>query len=221
MDTLGWPSNLTYASEDSPARALGSRRSTPRPTRRPTGAPASGDETDLVERLRTGSPEAIAEAYDRHAGAVFAFARRLLGDATEASDLVHETFVSLPRAIRAFRSDASLRTFLVAIAVNHARHHVRAAKRRRAAMDRLSREPTEHESSPERAMHGRDLARALTEALDRLPLEQRVAFVLCEVEERSAQEVAALTKAPEVTVRTRVFKAKAKLREELARRGFR
>lgn len=221
MDMLGWPSNLAYASEDSPARETASRRSAPRPT---TRARPSVDETDLVERLRTGSPEAVAEAYDRHAAAVFAFARRLLGDATEASDLVHETFVSLPRAVRSFRSDASLRTFLVAIAVNHARHHVRAAKRRRAAMERLSREPTEsmeHAGSPERAMHGRDLARALTEALDRLPLEQRVAFVLCEVEERSTQEVAALTNAPEVTVRTRVFKAKAKLREELARRGFR
>lgn len=88
-------------------------------------------------------------------------------------------------------------------------------------MERLSREPAEskeHESSPERALHGRDLARALAEALDGLPIDQRLAFVLCEVEERSAKEVAELTNTTEATVRTRVFRAKAKLREALDER---
>ena len=55
----------------------------------------------------------------------------------------------------------------------------------------------------------------------RLPIEQRVAFVLCEVEERTSREVAEIVGAPEATVRTRLFHAKRKLREELSKRGLR
>ena len=53
---------------------------------------------------------------------------------------------------------------------------------------------------------------SLTRALDDLPLDQRVAFVLCEVEERTSREVAEIVGVPEATVRTRLFHAKKKLR---------
>lgn len=190
----------------------------PRPTLEavPTAAP------DLVERLRRGETSAVAEAYDQHAGAVLAFARRLVGDDAAAEDLAHETFVTLRQAIRSFRGDSALRTFLLSIAINHARHHLRAARRRREAMDRYAREVGEGSGpSPEGDALRKDMARLLTLALDELPLDQRVAFVLSEIEERSAKEIAEIVGANEVTVRTRVFKAKAKLRDELARRGVR
>ncbi len=64
-----------------------------------------------------------------------AFAKRLVGETAATEDLVHEVFVTLPKAIRGYRGDSSLRTFLISIAVNHARHHVRAAVRRRRAME--------------------------------------------------------------------------------------
>ena len=81
---------------------------------------------DFVLRLQRAEPSAVAEVYDAHHAAVRAFAKRLLGDAASAEDLVHEVFVSLPQAARKFRGDSALRTFLISIAVNHARHHVRA-----------------------------------------------------------------------------------------------
>jgi RNA polymerase sigma-70 factor (ECF subfamily) len=160
--------------------------------------------------------------YDRHQAAVHAFARRLTGDAAAAQDLVHETFVSLPSAIRRFQGGSSLRTFLLSIAVNHSRHHLRAASRRRAAMERFSREPNGDPSAsgPEQHAMRVDLARELSRALDLLPLDQRVAFVLCEVEERTSREAAQIAGAPEATVRTRLFHAKKKLRDELERRGW-
>jgi RNA polymerase sigma-70 factor (ECF subfamily) len=175
----------------------------------------------LAERIGRGDAAAIAEAYDLHAEAVFAFARRLVGDDAAAEDLVHEVFITLRSVARRFGGASSLRTFLISIAVNHARHHVRAASRRRAAMARFARERHEGDGSgtPEHDAIRVDLARELTEALDALPIEQRVAFVLCEVEERSAREAAEIVGAPEATVRTRVFHAKRKLRDELARRG--
>lgn len=174
-----------------------------------------------MARLREGDGAALADAYDAHAAAVLAFARRLVGDPGAAEDLLHEVFVTLPKAIRGFEGNSSLRTFLIAIAVNHARHHVRAASRRRAALDRFAREPEASLATPEQDALRVDLARVLSHALDCLPIEQRVAFVLCEVEERTSREAAEITGVPEGTVRTRVFHAKRKLREELERRGIR
>ena len=175
----------------------------------------------LGDRLRDGDLSAVGEAYDLHAAAVRRFARRLVGDADEAEDLVQQVFVTLPKAARRFDGRASLRTFLIAIAINHARHHVRAAARRRKAWERASLERPQTADSPERASQDGELARALSRALDTLPLDQRVAFVLCEVEERTSTEVALLVDAPEATVRTRLFHARRKLREALAKEGVR
>jgi RNA polymerase sigma-70 factor, ECF subfamily len=179
-------------------------------------------EDDLVRRLRRGQVDAIGEVYDAHHAPVRAFARRLVGDEAAAEDLVHEVFVTLPRAIGRFEGGSSIRTFLLAIAINHARHHLRGAARRRSALEKLSREhPPASDSDPERCATREELARALTRALDALPLDQRVAFVLCEVEERSSREAAELLRVPEATVRTRLFHAKRKLREQLERGGIR
>ena len=189
---------------------------------RMTGAERPACENDeLVAGLRRAEAWALGATYDRHHLHVRNFARRLVGESAAAEDLVHEVFVSLPRAIARFRFGSSLRTFLVAIAVNHARHHVRSAARRRAAMVRLSLEPIASVPDPQCALERGELARALTRALDELPIDQRVAFVLCEVEERTAVEVALIVDAPEATVRTRLFAARRKLRELLEKEGVR
>src|SRR5262249_13197755 len=179
-------------------------------------------QAQLVGRLQRGEPAAVAEAYDVHQAALRAFARKLTGDAGVAEDLVHDVFVALPKAVKRFRGDAALRTFLTSIAVNHAKKHVRAAARRRAAMERFAREPIgDGTGDPEGDAQRRQLAAALSRALDKLPLDQRVAFVLCEVEQRTSVEAAAVVAAPEETVRTRLFHARKKLRAHLEKEGIR
>jgi RNA polymerase sigma-70 factor (ECF subfamily) len=177
-----------------------------------------GDDTPhaLVVRVQQGEPSAITLVYQQHHVAVRAFSRRLVGDVEAAEDLVQDVFVALPHAIGRFRGDCALRTFLVAIAVNHAKNHVRAAARRRAALARLAREPEGISPDPQRELERRELADRLMLALDALPLEQRIAVVLSEIEERTSGEIAIIVGAPEGTVRTRIFHAKRKLRELLA-----
>jgi RNA polymerase sigma-70 factor (ECF subfamily) len=175
----------------------------------------------LVARVCAGDPTALAELYDQHASALLGFAKRLLGDADAAQDLVHEVFIGAPRSLAGFQGQSSVRTFLTSVAINHARHHVRSASRRRAAGDRMAREPEPEVGTPEQEISRARLASALNSALDTLPIEQRVAFVLCEVEERTSREAAELIGVPEATVRTRLFHGKRKLREELDRRGIR
>jgi len=185
-----------------------------------TGPVVAKDE--LVAALQRGERDAVARAYELFSERVRTFARRLLHDEAAAEDLVHEVFVTLPSAIRSFRGESALSTFVVGIAVRHARHHVRAAARRRTAMERLALAPAP-ESSPdaEDRAYGEQLARALARGMDRLPDEQRAAFVLCEMDERTSAEAAAIIGVPEGTVRTRLFHAKRKLRDVLEREGFR
>src|SRR5215207_4728389 len=87
-------------------------------------APATED--DLIAGLRRGDRAAVSRAYEAHLAAIRAFAQRLVGDAAATEDIVHDTFVALPAAIRGFRGDAALRTFLIGVAVNHAKRHVRS-----------------------------------------------------------------------------------------------
>ncbi|HMR79108.1 MAG TPA: RNA polymerase sigma factor, partial [Polyangiaceae bacterium] len=107
----------------------------------PVSQRAASAEDSLVDRLARAEPSAVGRVYDEHHTAVRAFARRLLGNEAAAEDLVQDVFVALPRAVSNFRQTSSLRTFLIGIAVNHARHHLRSAARRRAATERMGREP--------------------------------------------------------------------------------
>jgi RNA polymerase sigma-70 factor (ECF subfamily) len=188
---------------------------------RPVDAERSTAEAELVARLRDGEVAALGDAYELHHEHVRAFVRRFLGDDDAAEDLLQEAFLSLPRAIRGFREEASLRTFLLSLAVNHARHHVRAAVRRRAAMGRHASEPPASPAGPESDASRKQLATALVRGLDRLSLEHRAVVVLCDVEERTSAEAALVVGAPEATVRTRLFHARRNLREFLVAEGFR
>lgn len=185
-----------------------------------------GDDTPhaLVVRLQRAEPEAMTLVYRQHHVAVRAFAQRLVGDLEAAEDLVQDVFVALPSAIARFRGECGLRTFLVSIAVNRAKNHVRGAVRRRAALAKMAREPEPASPDPHADVARRQLADRLMRALDALPFEQRVAVVLAEIEERTSAEISTIVGAPEGTVRTRIFHAKRKLRELLKaeeRRGLR
>ena len=175
------------------------------------------EEHDLVDRLRAGERAAVEAAYVAHHAAIRGFARRLVNDDAAAEDIVHEAFVALPRAIRRFRGESSLRSFLIGVAINHSRRHVRSAVRRRRATERLAEreELRPHTIDATDELIRRRLAVRLSNALDRIPIDQRLVFVLCEVEQRTSVEVGRILDVPEGTVRTRLFHAKRKLREIL------
>ena len=182
----------------------------------PAAANATVDETALVAALAGGDLAALAAAFDRWNQRVRVLARRLLSDPAAAEDLVQEVFAALPRASRRFRGDADLETFLLGIAVKSARRYRRAALRRRKALERLRTAPTGEPIDPEHDTYRRELGTRLAAALDALPLPQRVAFVLCEVEELTAGQAATIAGAPEATIRTRLFHARRRLRDLLA-----
>ena len=123
--------------------------------------------------LREGDLAMLGQVYDQHHAAVRTLARRLLGDEA-AEDLVHDTFLTLPKALRRWNGQGSLRTFIIGIAVNHARHRVRSAARRRHAMARFADEPHAGMRSQEDESEQRRLAELLMRALDSLSFDHRI-----------------------------------------------
>jgi RNA polymerase sigma-70 factor (ECF subfamily) len=203
-----------------PSRALAKESSYPSLANLADDGPAA-----LVDRLRRGDVAALAQAYDLYHRPLRAFTQRLLGDPCAAEDLVQETFVALFRTIGNFDGTCSLKTFLLSVAANLARHHLRAGARRRAAMTRFQEHSADVPSlagpDPEDEIGQHRLARYLSSLIERLPIDQRIAFVLCEVEERTSAEAATIVGVSQATVRSRVWLAKRKLRQALSREGAR
>jgi RNA polymerase sigma-70 factor, ECF subfamily len=190
----------------------GARRALSAPRTLADGA-ASDDEA-IAAGLRAGRLDALARAFDRWHVRVHVLARRLVSDAA-AEDVVQETFAALPGAVMRFRGDIDLESFVLGIAVKRARRHHRAVARLRRALERLTIEDKRGPRGPEHDTYRRELAQRLAAALDRLPPAQREAFVLCEVEEMTSAQAAALADIPEATVRTRLFHARRRLRDLL------
>ncbi|HEY4179868.1 MAG TPA: RNA polymerase sigma factor [Kofleriaceae bacterium] len=170
----------------------------------------------IEERIAEREPSAIDELYREHHAALRGFSRRLVGDNETAEDLVHDVFIALPDAIRRFRGESTLRTFLFAIAVRRGQKFIRSASRRRAAMTRFGDQPTAPAPTPDRALQQQQAAETLYRALDKLPDDQRTAFVLCEIDQLTAGDAAVIAGAPEATMRTRLFHARKKLRALLS-----
>lgn len=177
---------------------------------------AAAQDPSLLERAQRGDADAVAEIYDRHHASLCAFARRLLGSDAAAEDLVHEVFVALPKVLRRAQEGGSLRRFLMAVTANRAKHHFRSRRRYDNMTGRLAREHVADVENPEQHATRRALAERLARAMDLLTFEQRVAFVLCEIEGHGSREASAVLGVPEGTVRTRLFSARRTLRKHLA-----
>jgi RNA polymerase sigma-70 factor, ECF subfamily len=182
----------------------------------PVAPGAAVDDRSLTAALGNGDLAALAAAFDRWHQRVRVLARRLLSDPAAAEDVVQEVFSALPGAARRFRGDADLETFLLGITVKRVRRHRRAAQRRLRALERMRAVDRHAPIDPEQDTYRRELGARLAAALAERPLPQRVAFVLCEVEELTSVQAALVADAPEATIRTRLFHARRRLRDLLA-----
>jgi RNA polymerase sigma-70 factor (ECF subfamily) len=181
--------------------------------------PGQASPAAQVAAWRASSTLAIVGLYDQYHQRVRRLARRLLGDDAAAEDVVQEVFLSLPKALRGFRGESDVLSFLLGMSVKQARGQLRVAMRRRRLLERYAAEARPGPRDPEQELAQRELARQLLDAMDSLSTSHREAFVLCELENLSSGVAARVLGIPEGTVRTRLFHARAKLRERLEREG--
>jgi RNA polymerase sigma-70 factor (ECF subfamily) len=173
------------------------------------------DET-ILARIRSGDQAAFAELIERHQEAVFRVVRNLMPRSAECEDIAQDVFLAAYARVASFDpTRASFRTWLLAIARNGC---LNALKKRRPLLTDFLR-PASHPTdmrSPGEGLEQAELFRRLDEALEALPFEQRTCFVLAELEGLSLEEVGRIESIPIGTVKSRLGRAREKLRLALA-----
>jgi RNA polymerase sigma-70 factor (ECF subfamily) len=178
-------------------------------------------EAELLLKAGRGDESAFLLLYERHRTPVFRFACRMLGSAHLAEDVTQECFLSILRRPEAFRAErASLRTYMCAIVRHLALKQLRK-RGQETVMDDPPDEPqaaawsTPAESPLETVMED-EAARAVRRAVEALPPLQREAVVLFEYQEMSLADIAAACDIDVGTVKSRLHRARERLRRTLA-----
>jgi len=185
--------------------------------------PSARDRADM-ERLIAGHDAALNDLMERHAKPVFHFLCRMLGNEDDANDLAQETFVRVFKSRGSFRAEQKFSTWLFTIAANLARNHFRWRTRHpNISLDAENHEteqslgstlPANNPAPNEQALAA-ERAKAVRVAVGKLPEDLREAMVLCEWEERSVAEAAAILETTPKAVESRLYRARQILRARL------
>lgn len=176
---------------------------------------AASDAT-LVVAIGRWDQSALAEAYRRHGGAVFALARRVARDAGVAEDVVQEVFVRLWDAPDRFDPErGSLRSWLLSQGHSRAIDRLRSDNSRRLREERDAQRTAVAGYDLEREAWDLAVAERVREVLSELPDGERQAIQLAYFDGYTYREVAALLDAPEGTVKSRIRAGLARLRKDL------
>ena len=192
-------------------------------------APATdlwNSERGLAAAAARGDARAFTTIMRRHNRMLFRIARSILQGDADAEDALQDAYLRAWRSIDGFRGDAKLSTWLARIVINESLARVRrpqraqvipfdgAAEAEYESMEHLTDHP---DQQPDTALMRTELRLLMEASIDLLPDAYRTVFMLRAVEEMSVEEVSAVLSLPEPTVRTRLFRARALLRDRLSR----
>lgn len=180
----------------------------------------------LVQLAKTGEAGAFRTLIQRYNRRLYRVARSVLKDDSEAEDVVQEAHVRAFSGLARFRGDAAFSTWLTRIAVNEAVGRLRRRRKllQLATVETACGEGRSHvilfpglaaEADPESAAARMEVRRVLESAIDGLPNEFRIVFVLREIEGMSTEETAGHLGVRTETVKTRLYRARRRLRKVL------
>jgi RNA polymerase sigma-70 factor (ECF subfamily) len=187
------------------------------------------DEAQLILRSQQGDVSAFNQLVLRYQQPVYNVILRMLGDRDAAADVTQDTFIAALRGVSSFRPGSSFRAWLLRIASNQACDHWRRTHRHiQESLDSLTDEEEPHatgvlstliatgdEVNPEESLLTHELQEVISRGLQMLPLEQRVAVILCDLQGLSYEEIAIATHATLGTVRSRIARGRMRLRDYL------
>jgi RNA polymerase sigma-70 factor (ECF subfamily) len=170
----------------------------------------------LVKRVQGGDNAAFDLLVRKYQHRIAAVVYRFVPDHAECQDITQDAFIRAYRALANFRGDAQFYTWLYRIAVNTAKNHLVATKRRPPTSD-IAAEDAEHfagagrlhdHDTPEHQLLRQEMEAMVTGTVAGLPDELRQAITLREVDGLSYEEIAQLMQCPIGTVRSRIFRAR-------------
>ncbi len=178
-----------------------------------------------IEALRAGDRAEFARLVDNYSAQIYRLALKMLGNPQDAEDILQETFIKAFRYLHSFDGRSSVSTWLYRIATNEALMQIRKRQPGQFSLD----EPVETEEGvqeptqivdwccmPEEELMSSEVRAQLDRAVDRLPYNMRAVFILRDIEGLSTQEVADVLNLTETAVKTRLSRARMRLREDLS-----
>jgi RNA polymerase sigma-70 factor (ECF subfamily) len=178
---------------------------------------------ELVRRVQRGDSAAFDLLVRKYQHRIVGLIGRYVSDWSECQDVAQETFLRAYRALGNFRGDAQFYTWLHRIAVNTAKNHL-VSHNRRPPTDDIDIDDAEQFASgmrlrdndtPERELMRQQLEQTVMRAVEALPEELRVAITLREVDGLSYEEIAKKMDCPIGTVRSRIFRAREAIDQEM------
>lgn len=176
------------------------------------------DSEDLIARARRGDEEAFRFIFERYTRPVINFIFHLVNHRESAEELAQETFVRAYKNMHTLRDEAKLSTWLFGIARHVAQESLR--HRRRDAHnveldDPLARDVCDSQPAPDAQLIDKELRIAVRDALMRLDDDKRLVFTLKVYQQRSYEEIAAITGFSIPKVRNDLYRARAQMRRRL------
>ena len=193
-----------------------------------TGSAYTRSDAAYVEKLRSGDADAFDKLVTRYSNDIYALLYRLTSDGEEAADLTQETFLRALKAIKGFRGESDLRTWLYRIAINESRNRFRWWKRRRrektVSLDEsLGNSESVYQdiladnaASPEEEALRRERERILQSALRELPDIYREPIVLFDIEGLTYDEICRALELNQGTLKSRLARGRQELKKRLA-----
>jgi RNA polymerase sigma-70 factor (ECF subfamily) len=179
---------------------------------------------ELVARAQRGDKRAfelLVEKYQRKLGRLLS---RFIRDPSEVEDVTQEAFIKAYRALPAFRGDSAFYTWLYRIGINTAKNYLMAMGRRAPTSTEVEAEEAEgfeegeqlrDINTPESVLLSNEIAQTVNSTIEQLPEELRTAIQLREIEGMSYEDIARVMDCPIGTVRSRIFRAREAIAEQL------
>lgn len=169
-------------------------------------------ERDFPEAPPAGWPQSeFADLYTEHSRAIYYLTLRFLGDPEKAADATHDVFLKAFRKLDQFRGEASWRTWLYRIAINHCRNLQQTWNERHVfsnADEAVWESAVAKTDSPLRILETKELHERIQKTLDAIPDEYRLLLLLVADEELSYEEIAGLTEQSVGAVRGKLHRAR-------------
>jgi RNA polymerase sigma-70 factor (ECF subfamily) len=182
-------------------------------------------DTKIIEQLKQGNETAFKNMVDSYQKLVVNTCYGMVHNREDAEDIAQDVFIEVYRKIQDFREDSKLSTWLYRIAVNRSLNHIRDNKKHRwfrSFEDEVSEKCKKYleveaakSDEPEYELENQQRAIILKEAINSLPKNQKVAFILSKYEDLSYHEIAEVMELSVSSIESLIFRAKKGLQKKL------